>query len=172
MNSVKTGLSPSHFPVKLPYAKRPGHRLRTPNEAFFHWNPELLGLGRQIGQIHFGAFGVFSAELSVPILVQWVPCPWFPLFNHYIYKKVSLYIHIQNIYLGLGFEFGPQRIFLVSVVRGPGHCTARQKNCNWWTTALLVQFAMGLDYLWILCTFNFTRFLFIKLYTLHKDPFK
>ena len=44
--------------------------LRTPNEAFFHQNPELLGLGRQIGQINSGAFGVFSAELSAPILVQ------------------------------------------------------------------------------------------------------
>ena len=40
------------------------HRLRTPNEAFIHWNPELLGLGKQIGQINSGAFGVFSAELS------------------------------------------------------------------------------------------------------------
>ena len=49
------------------------HGLRTPNEAFFHWNPELLGLGRQIGQINSGAFGVISAKLSAPILVQWVP---------------------------------------------------------------------------------------------------
>ena len=64
------------------------HGLQTPNDAFFHWNAELLGLGRQIGQINSGAFGVFSAELSPPILVHWVP----------------------NIYLGLGFEFGPQKI--------------------------------------------------------------
>ena len=47
------------------------HGLRTPNEAsFFHQNPKLLGLGRQSGQINFGAFGVFSADLSAPILVQ------------------------------------------------------------------------------------------------------
>jgi hypothetical protein len=39
------------------------HRLRTPNEAFFHQNPKFLGLGRQIGQINFGAFGVFWADL-------------------------------------------------------------------------------------------------------------
>ena len=39
------------------------HGLQTPNEAFFYWNPELLGLGRQIGLINSGAFGVFSAEL-------------------------------------------------------------------------------------------------------------
>ena len=35
-----------------------------PNEAFFHWNPELLGLGRQIGQINSGAFAEFSAKIS------------------------------------------------------------------------------------------------------------
>ena len=46
------------------------HGLRTPNEAFFHLNPELLGLGRQIEQINYGAFGVFSVKLSAPILVQ------------------------------------------------------------------------------------------------------
>ena len=41
----------------------------TPNEALFHHNPKLLGLSRQFGQINFGAFGVFSADLSAPILV-------------------------------------------------------------------------------------------------------
>ena len=45
----------------------------------FHWNPELLGLGRQIGQINSGAFGVFSAELSAPILVLLVP--WWAVKN-------------------------------------------------------------------------------------------
>ena len=44
--------------------------LQTPNEAFFHCNPEYFCLGRQFGQINFGAFGVFSAKLSEPILVQ------------------------------------------------------------------------------------------------------
>ena len=51
-------------PLTLP------HRLRTPNEAFFHQNPKLLGLGRQFGQINFGAFEVFLADLSAPIWVQ------------------------------------------------------------------------------------------------------
>ena len=32
------------------------HGLRTPNEAFFHQNPKLLGLVRQFGQIRFGVF--------------------------------------------------------------------------------------------------------------------
>ena len=84
-----------------------GHRLRTPN---------LLGLGRQFWQINFGAFGVFSADLSAPILVLSVPCPCFPLINHYFYKKPSLYIQIPNIYLWLWFEFGPQRIRDLAIV--------------------------------------------------------
>ena len=82
---------------------RTNYGLRTPNEAFFHWNP----LGRQIGQIDSGAFGVFSAKLSAPILVQWVTCPCFPLFHYCFCKKLS---HIPNIYLGLRFKFGLQRI--------------------------------------------------------------
>ena len=40
------------------------HGLRTPNEAFFHW----IGMG----QTHYG--GIWS---TAPILVQWVPCPYF-----------------------------------------------------------------------------------------------
>ena len=39
------------------------------------------------------------------------------------YKKLSLYIHIPNIYFGLGFEFGPQRIWDLAmfVVRAHNH---------------------------------------------------
>ena len=54
------------------------------------------------------AFWVLPTRLSAPILVQWVPYPCFPLFHYYFYKNLSLYIHIPNIYLELGFEFGPQ----------------------------------------------------------------
>ena len=43
------------------------HGQRTPIEAFCQRNPKLLGLGRQFGQIHFGAFGVFWADLSAHI---------------------------------------------------------------------------------------------------------
>ena len=91
------------------------HGLRTPNEALFHRNPKLLGLVRQCGQINFGAFGLFSADLSATILVLWVPCPCFPLINHYFYKKLSLYTRIPNIYLGLRFEFGLQRIWDLAI---------------------------------------------------------
>ena len=70
------------------------HELWTSKEVFFHWHPNILGLGRQIGQINSGAFVVFSSELSAPILVQRVPCPCFPLFNNYFYKKTKpLYPH-------------------------------------------------------------------------------
>ena len=78
----------------------------------FSLKSQTLRLG-QFGQINFGAF---SANLSAPILVLWVPCPCFPLINHYFYKKLSLYIQIPNIYLGLGFEFGPQRIWDLAIV--------------------------------------------------------
>ena len=76
----------NHSAVALKYLA--DHGLQTPN-----WNPELLGLGRQIGQINFGASRVFSAKLSAPILVHWVPCPYFSLFNHYFYKKTRLKVN-------------------------------------------------------------------------------
>ena len=84
------------------------HGLWTPNETFIHWNPELLGLGRQIGHIDSGTFSAFSAKLSAFILVQRLS---FPLFKHYFYKKLSLYIQLPNIYIWVGFDFGPQRLW-------------------------------------------------------------
>ena len=44
----------------------PNHGLRTLDETFFHRNPNLFGLSRQIRQINFGTFGFFSANLSAP----------------------------------------------------------------------------------------------------------
>ena len=84
------------------------HGLRTPNVAFFHRNPELLGLGGQIGHINFEAFWVILAKVSCSIHFGKVS-PCFLSFSQYFYKKLSLDIHIPNIYLGLGFKFGPQR---------------------------------------------------------------
>ena len=57
------------------------HRLRTPRESFFFKNLELMGLGKHFVLKCFEAFGVFSAGLSAPILVLWVPYPCFSLFN-------------------------------------------------------------------------------------------
>jgi hypothetical protein len=50
----------------------------------------------------WGIWGIFSRTLSTNFGTV-----SFLLINHYFYKKRSLYIHIRNIYLGLGFEFGP-----------------------------------------------------------------
>jgi hypothetical protein len=83
---------PTHRRVHFipPLQKKICVKVRTTDTqwSLFQWNPKILGLGREIGQINSGAFGVFSAK---PILVQWVPCPCFPLFIHYflIYPKYS-----------------------------------------------------------------------------------
>ena len=59
------------------------------NWSLFSSKSQTIDLGRKIGQINFGAFGVFGANLSAPILVLWVLCPCFPLINHYFYKKIK-----------------------------------------------------------------------------------
>ena len=75
---------------------RSWHGLWTPNEAFF--NQKTIWADK-----FWGIWGIFDPFISTYLL--WVPCPCFPLINHYFYKKVS-----PNTYLGLGFEFGRQRI--------------------------------------------------------------
>ena len=71
------------------------HGLQTPNKAFFHRNPELLGLDRQNGQINSGAFGVFSA------------CPCFLLFNLYFNKRNKIFISKSQIFIwNLNLNFG------------------------------------------------------------------
>ena len=76
-----------------------GHGLRTPNQAFFHRNPKFLGLGRQIGQINFGAF---STDLSAPILVLWVSCPCFPLNQPLFLQKTKPLYSNPNYLFGIG----------------------------------------------------------------------
>ena len=99
-----------------------------PNKTFFHRNLKFWGLNRLFGRINFGAFGVFLADLSVPILVLWVSFPCFPSINHYFLKKSRLYIQITIIHLGLRLESGPQRIkgfsHLVFVVHAFGGFTS------------------------------------------------
>ena len=80
----------------------------------FSSKSQTFGLGQTIWADKFSGIGHFSA----PILVLWVPCPCFRLFNQYFYCKLFLFIQNPNICLGLGFEFGPRRIRdRVSVVR-------------------------------------------------------
>ena len=70
----------------------------TQRELLFK-NLKLLGLSR-----HFGlkSFGVFSARLSASILVLWVPCPCFLLFNHYFYKKTKPLYPTAKYLFGIG----------------------------------------------------------------------
>ena len=95
-----------------------------------------------------GHLAYFCLIYQHPFLVLWVPCPCFPIINHYFYKKLSLYIHIPNIYLGLGFEFGLQRIrdltrinIMTLLVKSRDHFTnneSRSRNVYFcsenWTT--------------------------------------
>ena len=101
------------------------------NEAFFHWNPELLrfpnwnhsvrhllhlntynlcpywifGLGQTNWTNKFwGIWSIFDQTISESLVHV------FRYSTIISTKKLSLYIHIPNIYLGLGFEFGPKRI--------------------------------------------------------------
>ena len=76
-----------------------------PDRAFE--NPKLYAWADKLGRKNLG---YFQANLSAPILVLWVPCPCFPLINHYFYKTISLYIQIPKKYLGVGVQFGPKRI--------------------------------------------------------------
>ena len=57
-----------------------------------------------------GHLGYFWLIYQHSFFVLRVPCPCFSLINQYFYKKLDHYIQIPNIYLGLGFEFGRQRI--------------------------------------------------------------
>ena len=87
------------------------HGLRTPNEALFH--PKTFRLGQTIWEDKFwGIWGMYFRMIyqhSFQYCESLVHVSM-PLINHYFYKKLSLYIQIPSIYLGLGFEFGPQRI--------------------------------------------------------------
>ena len=40
------------------------HELQTPNEAFFHQNPKLLGLGKQFGLWAHKFWGIFGQFIS------------------------------------------------------------------------------------------------------------
>ena len=93
-----------------------GHELWTPNEAFFYRNTKVLGLDTQFGQISFEAFGVLSVDLSAPIFATdlFMFSIHQPLF---LQKKTSFYIQIPNIFLGLGFECGLQRIRDLAILR-------------------------------------------------------
>ena len=70
--------------------------VRGPNKAFFHRNPNLLGLDRQFGQINFGYFWTIYQH---PF--------WYCVFHYSTIistKKLSLYIQFPKIYLGFEYK--------------------------------------------------------------------
>ena len=96
-------------------------------KPIFYQNPKLLGLGRKFWKVDFGALGLFLADLSAPILSESLV-----LVCYYstitFYKKLRLYIQIPNIYLGLGFEFGPNRTRELSVRNSWSKITLEKKE--------------------------------------------
>ena len=83
------------------------------NEAFFHRNPKLFGLGRQFGQINFGAFWVFLAYLLAPIFCTANLLSMFsitynqPLFlqkNYDFISKSQISIQDWDLNLNLGHQ--------------------------------------------------------------------
>ena len=95
-------LSPNSFDVKtvptvcfnMQYFTLESFSSRTTDAQWSLFSSKSQTFG--LGHINFGAFGVFSSDLSASILVLWIPCPCFPLMNHYLYKKLNLYIHYTN----------------------------------------------------------------------------
>ena len=89
-----------------------------PERAFVFKKLDFLGLGRHFGLKLFEAFGVFSAGLSAPILVLWVPFPCFPLFLH---KTKPLYSTPKYLFGSRIWIWAAKNLrfrLRVSVVRG------------------------------------------------------
>ena len=78
----------------------------------FSSRSQTFGPGQKIWADKFWTFRVFSANLSTPIFSTVGPLYMFPLINHYFYKKLTLYIQIPNIYLGMGFEFSRKELVI------------------------------------------------------------
>jgi hypothetical protein len=76
-----------------------------PNEAFFFIEIQTFGLG----QTNWAIWGIFGQTISTPLGTV-NPLSIFSIIQPLFLQKISLHIHIPNIYLGLGFEFGLQRI--------------------------------------------------------------
>ena len=65
--------------------------------------------------MHFGAFGVFSADLSAPYFGTVSPMSLFSI-NHPLFLQKTKPIYPIPKYLGLGFEIGLQRIRDLAII--------------------------------------------------------
>ena len=78
------------------------HGLRTHNEAFFHWNPELLGLCRQIVQINSVVFGGIFGQTFSTYFGTVSPLSMFSIIQPiFLQKTTPLYPHPKYLF-GIG----------------------------------------------------------------------
>ena len=84
----------------------------------FFQKSRTFGLGQTFwAETFWGIWGIFGRTISTHFGTVSL-C--FPLFNHYFYKNLSLYIQLPNIYLGLGFNLGCKKFEIKpSCVRSP-----------------------------------------------------
>jgi hypothetical protein len=82
----------------------------------FSSKSQTLGLGQTIWADKFwGIWGIFGRFIRTHFGTV-SPLSIFSINQPLFLKKLSLYNQIPNIYLGLGFEFGPQRIRDLAIV--------------------------------------------------------
>ena len=85
------------FPTHLRYHYRCSYGLRTPRESFCFQKSWIFGLGQTFwAEIVWGIWGIFGRTISTHFGTA---SACFPLFNHYFYKKLSLYILLPNIWI-------------------------------------------------------------------------
>ena len=87
------------------------HGLRTPRERFFSKNPNFLALAEKF----WGIWGIVGRLISTHFGTV-SPLFMFSINQALFLQNLSLYIQISNIYLGLGFEFGLQRIWDLAIM--------------------------------------------------------
>ena len=90
------------------------HGLRTPRESFFSKTSNLWAWADILGWNFLGHLGYFRPDYQHPFWYCEFLFHVFHYFNHYFYKKTEP-LH-PTIYLGVGFEFGPQRIWDLAFV--------------------------------------------------------
>ena len=100
-NSNRNAISSTSWTCKWRPASQSIKPRTTDTRRVFFKNLKLFSLGRQIGLKFNEAFQVLSAELSAPILALCVPCPCFPLINHFSvfrYNRADQFYEWQILY--------------------------------------------------------------------------
>ena len=99
-----------------------------PMKPFFILIPNFWAWADILGWNFLRHMGNFRLDYGAPILVLWVSCPCFSVFNHYFYKKLTFISNSQTF------------IWEWSVVRATPHCCIFTNYC-------LVLYHITLQYL-------------------------